>query len=148
MGNGIPNSKESYPVDCTPKEAWRILEENKDAILVDVRTTAEWSFVGVPDLSSLGREVVMLSWRLYPQMQINEKFLEQLVGFGVQDKNAPVLFICRVGGRSGEAARAAAQAGYAYCYNVLEGFEGDVNEKGHRGVKGGWKAAALPWTQN
>jgi rhodanese-related sulfurtransferase len=71
------------------------------------------------------------------------KQLEQQV-----DKDSPVLFICRSGGRSHNAAMMATQAGSGECYNVLEGFEGDKDESGHRSTKGGWRAAGLPWMQS
>jgi rhodanese-related sulfurtransferase len=129
-----------YDGALTPQEAYEVLQQNPDAKLVDVRTRAELDWVGrIPGAV----EVELLS---YPGNRANPDFvpqLEQNVG-----KNAIVMFICRSGGRSHNAAMMATQAGYAESYNVLEGFEGDKDAEGHRSVKGGWRAAGLPWTQS
>lgn len=122
-----------------PGEAYELLQQLPDAKLVDVRTRAELHFVGrVPGS-------VDIEWNSYPTMQRNANFIQQLIEAVPQD--APVLFVCRSGGRSHEAALVAAQAGYAKAYNVLEGFEGERDADGHRGTLGGWRHAGLPWVQ-
>ena len=128
------------------RDAWKILEQDKDAILIDVRTDAEWAFVGLPDLSPLGKTVVRLSWQAFPDMAVDPAFCDKLESLGLP-RNAPLLFMCRSGARSRAAAEAMAARGYARCYNVADGFEGDPDEHRHRGTINGWKAAGLPWIQ-
>lgn len=135
-----------YTGDVVPSEAWKILESNEEAALVDVRTAAEWTFVGVPDLSDLGKQLVAIEWQTYPSMEVNPHFVTQLAEAGVA-KDAPVLFLCRSGQRSRAAAIAATQAGFTTCYNISEGFEGAMDNQRHRGTVGGWKVAGLPWAQ-
>lgn len=139
----------SYAGDITPEQAWTILRENPDAVLVDVRTDAEWRFVGVPDLSSLDRDVVYIEWSRTDGTR-NDGFVDDLlerIGGAGSDTERPVVFLCRSGNRSIGAAKAATEAGIAPSYNVLDGFEGNPDENGHRGVTG-WKAVGLPWRQS
>ena len=117
---------------------------DKEFVLVDVRTTAELSFVGVPDLSNMGKQVVLLSWRMYPNMAVNGNFCVQLQKF-VASTDAPVFFICRSGHRSMDAAIESTRYGYKSCYNITGDFEGDIDENGHRGNKNGWKISKRPW---
>ncbi len=119
---------------------------NPDAALCDVRTNAEWSFVGLPDLSQTGKQPVLVQWQTFPTMQANPKFLEALAAAKLEH-GAHVYFICRSGGRSMAAAQAAKAAGYKHVYNVKDGFEGPQDARGHRGNVGGWKAEGLPWKQ-
>jgi len=136
-----------YAGDLSVQDAWALLKSDPAARLVDVRTQPEWNFVGLPDLSELGRQVALVEWQSFPTMQVNPNFVaatEQAVG---ADKSAPVLFLCRSGARSRSAAMALAQAGYTRAYNVAGGFEGDLDGQRHRGGKNGWKAAGLPWKQ-
>lgn len=128
-----------YSGALLPQEAWQLWKSMPGAQLVDVRTRAEWDWVGrIPGAV----EIEMLS---YPGNRANPAFVQELQQkVGVE---APVLFICRSGGRSHNAAMLALQAGYAESYNVLEGFEGDRDAQGHRNMVGGWRAAGLPWTQ-
>lgn len=136
-----------YEGDITPEEAWETLIANPQAVLVDVRTEAEWRFVGVPDTSSTGREPVFAEWVNYPQGARNQGFLKELADAGIgPGTGAPVLFLCRSGQRSIGAAIAATAAGMSPAYNILDGFEGGPDADGHRGVQG-WKAAGLPWRQ-
>ncbi|ORW74377.1 sulfurtransferase [Mycobacterium riyadhense] len=123
-----------------------MLSDNPEAVLVDVRTDAEWRFVGVPDLSSLGREVVFIEWSTSDGKH-NDDFLDELkdrISAGQQER--PVIFLCRSGNRSIGAAEVATAAGIAPSYNVLDGFEGHLNAQGHRGDDG-WRAVGLPWKQ-
>lgn len=129
----------SYSGALLPREAYQLWKSRPGAQLVDVRTRAEWDWVGrIPGAV----EIELLS---YPGNRPNADFMQQLAQ--QVDPAAPVLFICRSGGRSHNAAMLATQAGYTDCYNVLEGFEGDRDPQGHRNVVGGWRAAGLPWTQ-
>jgi rhodanese-related sulfurtransferase len=137
----------SYAGDLKPTDAWKLLTENRNAQLVDVRTRPEWMFVGLADLTSLGRRPVLQSWQVFPAMEIDANFTAELAD-QLADKDAPLLFICRSGGRSRAAAQAMTAAGYRRCYNVAEGFEGNPDAERHRGKTGGWKAAGLPWVQD
>ncbi|PWJ48130.1 Rhodanese-related sulfurtransferase [Quadrisphaera granulorum] len=131
--------------DFTPREAWNVLAADPRAVLVDVRTSAEWVFVGLPDLTPLGRRVVALEWTTFPDGANNPRFLAELED--VAPKDAQVMFLCRSGHRSVAAADAAARAGWMRSFNVLDGFEGDLDADGHRGVSG-WRAEGLPWRQS
>jgi rhodanese-related sulfurtransferase len=137
----------AYAGDLRPTEAWELLKAEPAAQLVDVRTRPEWTFVGIPDLDSIGKKPILLAWQAYPAMQINPAFAEELRRV-VSSPEAPLLFICRSGARSRAAAETMTAAGYRRCYNVAEGFEGQVDVEGHRGRKAGWKAAGLPWHQD
>jgi rhodanese-related sulfurtransferase len=132
--------------EISPADAWAAIQSDPDAVLVDVRTDAEWNFVGVPDLSPAGKRVALIPWQLYPSMAVNSQFAEMLHKAGVEPTNK-VYFLCRSGARSLAAAQASAQAGYAHVFNVTDGFEGPVDHEGHRGTVGGWKASGLPWMQ-
>ncbi len=129
-----------YKGALLPIEAYRVLQESAQAQLVDVRSRAELDWVGrIPGATEI-------ELRSYPGMQPNPGFLDQVAG--QVDKKLPVLFICRRGSRSNQAARMASQTGFTGCYNILEGFEGDRDENGQRGKISGWKAAGLPWVQS
>lgn len=126
-----------YAGALTPKEAHEISQLAPGAKIVDVRTRAEWDWVGrIP-----GAEEI--EWMHYPTNQPNTHFLAQLKQ--QVDPEALVMFICRSGARSHNAACLASQAGYSECYNVLEGFEGDKDANGQRGKTGGWRYSGLPW---
>lgn len=128
-----------YEGALTPREAYEVLHSAPGAKLVDVRTRAEWDWVGrIPG-------AVEIEWLTYPGNQPNPNFLTQLKQ--MVDPEALVMFICRSGGRSNAAAAAATEAGYPDCYNVLEGFEGDKDANGQRNKVGGWRHAGLPWQQ-
>tara|TARA_R110002126_G_scaffold1443_29_gene8456 strand:- start:9062 stop:9529 length:468 start_codon:yes stop_codon:yes gene_type:complete len=135
-----------YAGDVDVTEAWEAVKGNPGAVLVDVRTQAEWNFVGVPDLSESGKDPVLVEWQTFPTMEINASFVET-VSAAAPDKSAPVYFLCRSGARSKSAAMAMTQAGYAACYNISDGFEGSPDSQRHRGSVNGWKANGLPWIQ-
>lgn len=139
-----------YAGDMASSEAYRLLVGEATATLIDVRTQAEWAYVGTPDLSRLGKTTLLLEWQAYPSMKLDESFVARLSAMledaGVK-RGAPLLFICRSGGRSRSAAIAMTTAGWAPCLNVSDGFEGPLDLQRHRGAVGGWKAAGLPWTQ-
>ena len=129
-----------YAGALLPAEAQALLKQTPEAKLVDVRTKAELEWVGrVPG-------ALAVEWNSWPGGNQNRDFLRELQA-QVRPSDAPVMFLCRSGGRSHNAAAAAAQAGYANAFNVLEGFEGDKDEQGHRNTVGGWRAAGLPWVQ-
>jgi rhodanese-related sulfurtransferase len=128
-----------YAGALTPREAFR-LHETGAGIIVDVRTLPEWEFVGrVPD-------TILIEWRRFHEQGPNADFLRELAARCTHDE--PVLFLCRSAVRSHHAAEAAARAGFSRAYNVLEGFEGNLDARRQRGALGGWRAAGLPWEQS
>lgn len=139
-------SEAAYAGDLTPSEAWDRLEADPAALLVDVRTDAEWNFVGLPDLRRLEKQTLCVSWQVLPAMARNADFAAELAAKGAA-RERPLLLICRSGVRSRHAAIALTEAGYRKCYNVSDGFEGSHDPAGHRGIIGGWKAEGLPWVQ-
>jgi rhodanese-related sulfurtransferase len=132
--------------NVSPSQTWEALSHDPEAQLIDVRTEAEWSFVGVPDVSCIGKEPVLIPWQLYPSMEINETFLQDLRNAGIK-AGQRLYFICRSGGRSRAAAQLASRAGFPHSVNVADGFEGPPDSEGHRGTVAGWKAEGLPWRQ-
>jgi rhodanese-related sulfurtransferase len=129
-----------YAGALLPLEAHTLMQNIPGAKLVDVRTQAEWEYVGhIP-------ESVLIEWNTFPSGQRNSQFLEQLQA-RVAKTEAPVMFLCRSGARSHQAAVVATQAGYPKSYNILEGFEGDKDGQSHRNSVGGWRVAGLPWVQ-
>jgi rhodanese-related sulfurtransferase len=136
----------SYAGDITPEATWKLLSDNPDAVLVDCRTEAEWRWVGVADLSSLSRDVVYVEWNR-SNGQHNDNFVADLIASGVEPGERPVAFLCRSGNRSIGAAEAATAAGIGPSYNILDGFEGNLDEHRHRGGAG-WRALGLPWRQS
>lgn len=144
----------SPPVgEVDPEQAWQFIVEEQDARLIDVRTRAEWGFVGVPDLTELGQRPLFIEWVSWPDMTPNPRFaaeVEEALGSGA---SGPLLFLCRSGSRSMKAAERVAEhfaskGRSVTCLNVAEGFEGDLNASGHRGDQNGWKARGLAWRQS
>lgn len=138
--------------EVDPGTAWRILSEEESARLIDVRTSAEWGFVGVPELAELGLTTIFVEWSSFPGMSANPSFAAE-VEEAVGEKPGKLLFICRSGARSLRAAYAVAghyarKGTEVICLNVAEGFEGDLDASGHRGGHNGWKARGLAWRQS
>jgi rhodanese-related sulfurtransferase len=130
----------AYAGAVTPREAWQLLSSGA-ARLVDVRTEPEWTFVGrIP-------EVPLVQWREFKADGTNPRFLEELREH--VPPGEPVMFLCRSGVRSHSAAQLAAANGWPMAFNILEGFEGDLDKAtGRRGEIGGWRSADLPWVQS
>lgn len=127
-------------VDCiSARAAWERLEADKDAVLVDVRTPNEWQSVGLPDLSSLDRTVLTLSWDPYDATGFAHALRELVPAL-----ETPVLFLCRSGVRSHQTAELAAHLGYVESLNVVEGYEGQPDSTGQRGRVCGWQFQNLP----
>ena len=125
-----------YEGALTPLEAAELLQLSPRVRMVDVRTRAEWDWVGrVPG-------ALEIEWQTYPGGVPNPHFLAELT------TESLLLFLCRSGARSSAAAKAATEAGFPDCFNVLEGFEGDKNELGRRNTVNGWRHAGLPWQQS
>lgn len=146
MGNTDADRVEDVPV----LETWKRLRGDPKAVLVDVRTRTEWAFVGVPDLSRLGRNVLLIEWQSFPDNRVATDFANrleaELTARGVE-KTDEIFFICRSGGRSRMAAEVMAAAGYSHCQNVADGFEGPMDADRHRGQIAGWKFEGLDWVQ-
>ncbi len=122
------------------EQAWTMLSSDPDAVLIDVRTTAEWAEIGIPDVSSLGKQTRFVEWNMYPDGLPNENFIAEATTELRSEQ--PLLILCRSGARSAAAAYALTQAGFANSYNVVAGFEGNPSPSGQR--VGGWKDS-LPW---
>jgi rhodanese-related sulfurtransferase len=145
-----PPSSQDYAGDLSAQETWSRLQADPRAQLVDVRTMAEWNFVGLPDLSSLQRRVHCIEWQTFPSMAVNPAFAAEAAGAVTAagaDKDTPIFFLCRSGARSRAAAAALTEMGFTQAFNVTSGFEGDPDAERHRGRTSGWKAAGLPWRQ-
>jgi rhodanese-related sulfurtransferase len=135
-----------YADDLSPREAWQHLAEDEAAVLIDVRTRAEWNYVGLPDLSGLGRPVFRIEWQGFPDGALNPNFVAEVEAAGIGRERA-VLLICRSGVRSAAAAQLLTARGWQHCYNVADGFEGPHDALKHRGTLAGWKHDGLPWVQ-
>jgi rhodanese-related sulfurtransferase len=137
--------------DVDVETAWKALQSRRGAQLVDVRTRAEWTYVGIPDLAPVGKRTVLVEWQTFPDQAVDPRFAERLAGelkaLGVKEDD-DLFFICRSGSRSMAAAKAMASVGYRACHNVAGGFEGPLDDGRHRGSVEGWKAAGLPWQQS
>lgn len=123
----------------TPADAWALAQAG-DAKLVDVRSTEERKFVGhVPGIAHV-------AWATGTSLTRNPRFVRELEAKVRKDE--PVLLLCRSGKRSALAAEAAAKAGFVAVFNVLEGFEGEIDDSHQRGKSGGWRFHGLPWVQD
>lgn len=135
--------------DVPVEEVWARLSSETDAVLIDVRTRAEWTFVGLPDLNAIGKRVLTVEWQTYPESVdagFTDRMTKALDAAGAT-KDSELFFICRSGARSRMAAEAMSNAGYRRCRNVADGFEGPLDADRHRGQVAGWKAAGLAWVQ-
>jgi len=139
-------STKDYAGDVTPAEAWEWLKTNPKTKLVDVRTQAEWVYVGVPDLTAADKKPILVSWQIFPAMVANPAFVQQVQAQGIQPGDQIVL-LCRSGVRSLAAAKALAAAGFTDSWNISDGFEGTLDGDRHRGTVSGWKQSGLPWAQ-
>ena len=131
-----------------PGEAWELLEKNQRVVMIDVRSSMEYLFVGHP------RGSVHVPWIDAPEWTVNPDFISEIrkvmlggVGLGEHGGDAPVVLICRSGKRSLEAGKLLIENGFTEVYNVVEGFEGDLDEQHHRSTLGGWRHHGLPWEQ-
>jgi rhodanese-related sulfurtransferase len=139
-----------YAGDILAIDAHALLEGESTSVLIDVRTQAEWTYVGTPDIQALGKTPLFLEWQSYPSMAVDANFtarLEALLQAEGVDRGASLVFLCRSGARSRQAATAMTSAGWSPCFNVSDGFEGALDGSHRRGVVSGWKAGGLPWAQ-
>lgn len=124
-----------------PKQSWALLQQNSAAVLIDVRMATEHLFIGHPP------QAIHIAWKEFPNMQLNTQFVQQVEAV-VGDKKTPVLLLCRSGQRSVAAANVLEAAGYQHLVNIVEGFEGALDENKHRNNMSGWRFHQLPWTQS
>lgn len=136
---------DEYAGDLTPREAWRRLEAEAKAVLIDVRTEAEWRYVGRPKVDELGRPLLLVEWQR-ASGEPNPRFIDELKAHALSPE-APLLLLCRSGVRSRSAAIALTKAGFRRCFNIEDGFEGPLGSDGRRTVAG-WKIEGLPWRQS
>ncbi|HME84053.1 MAG TPA: rhodanese-like domain-containing protein [Roseiarcus sp.] len=139
-----------YAGDLLAADAYGLLANNATSALIDVRTQAEWTYVGAPDLQALGKTPLFLEWQSFPSMHVDAQFaarLSAMLETAEFRRGAPLIFLCRSGARSRHAAIVMTNAGWEPCFNVSDGFEGPLDPSRHRSVIGGWKAGNLPWTQ-
>jgi rhodanese-related sulfurtransferase len=132
----------------TPVEAYRLVEKDQRVVLIDVRSSMEFLFVGHP------RGSVHVPWIDEPDWIVNPDFVTEVrkvmlggVGMDDHDSDAPVVLICRSGKRSLEAGKLLIENGFMQVYNVSEGFEGELDDSHHRSTLGGWRFHGLPWEQ-
>lgn len=132
----------------TPVEAWEMLEANQRVVMIDVRSSMEFLFVGHP------RGSVHVPWIDAPSWTVNADFITEVrkvmlggVGIGEHGDDAPVVLICRSGKRSLEAGKLLIEKGFTTVYNIEEGFEGELDGEHHRSTVGGWRFHGLPWEQ-
>jgi len=122
-----------------PKEAHEFLQKNPDAVFIDCRSEMEFLFVGHP----VG--AILIPWNDGPNWDINPDFLAHVKK--ATSVNRPIVLICRSGNRSNEAGLFLEKSGFTKVYNVLHGFEGDLDDVHHRGTESGWRFDGLPWEQ-
>ena len=141
----------NYAGDVTAQAAYEALATTPEATLIDVRTRAEWTYVGIPSLDAIGKPVLLVAWDEFPSGDRVPDFagrLEAALGERGVGAEAPLFFLCRSGARSRNAAIIATAAGLGRCYNIELGFEGRLGPDGHRATEGSWKAEGLPWIQS
>jgi rhodanese-related sulfurtransferase len=134
------------------QKAFELLANDKNSVLIDVRTFEEFNFVGFPDSRAFDNRIVFLPWQTFPRMDENPEFAAELEDslkkkFGDKFYDTKLIFICRTGVRSNQAGNYAVNLGYKNCHNLISGFEGDLNKEEQRGKTNGWKASNLPWRQ-
>jgi len=142
----IKLNKKDNIKNISSRECFEKLSTEVNSQLIDVRTKPEWIYVGVPDLSSINKKVIFVSWQVYPEMEANKFFENQILESNIKKDNN-LYFICRSGNRSNNAAEFLASRGFSNCFNVIDGFEGKLNHERQRTLIDGWQFNNLPWTQ-
>lgn len=144
----MSTTTEELPTGLSPREAFEMIESHPQAILVDIRSSMEFLFVGHP------KGAVHVPWIDEPDWVVNPDFVTEIrklvLGGAVCEQSrgcAPIILICRSGKRSLEAGRALIHEGFKSVFHVDEGFEGELDEQHHRSTRGGWRFHGLPWEQ-
>jgi len=132
----------------SPPDAWKLVQADQRVVLIDVRSSMEFLFVGHP------RGSVHVPWIDAPEWIVNPNFVTEVrkvmlggVGMGIHSSDAPVVLICRSGKRSLEAGKLLIEKDFTEVYNIVEGFEGELDDSHHRSALGGWRFHGLPWEQ-
>jgi rhodanese-related sulfurtransferase len=125
-----------------PKETWALLQQQPEILFLDVRMEIEAQYVGRPP------GAVNIPWVEYPDFKLDAAQFVQAVEKLSPAKDAPVVLICRSGQRSVDAGIALEKAGFTQVINVLEGFEGELDDNNQRGTESGWRFDGLPWSQS
>jgi len=139
-GYAVSATADARVENVSVTEVWGRLKSDAKAVLVDVRTRAEWTYVGVPDLTSVGKRPIFVEWQSFPDGSVDGHFTEHLdaeLAAGGTGREDEIFFICRSGARSSAAAKAMTGAGYMRCRNVADGFEGPLDPSRHRGQLAG-----------
>ena len=139
------NNKDNIK-NISSQECFEKLSIEVHSHLIDVRTKPEWVYVGVPDLSLINKKVIFISWQVYPKMEINKFFENQILELNIK-KDSNLYFMCRSGNRSYSAAEFLVSRGFSNCFNVIDGFEGKLNHERQRALIDGWQFNNLPWKQ-
>ena len=142
----IKLNKKDNIKNISSQECFEKLSIEVNSQLIDVRTKPEWIYVGVPDLSSINKNVIFTSWQVYPEMGTNKFFENQILESNIKKDNN-LYFICRSGNRSNNAAEFLSSRGFSNCFNVIDGFEGKLNHEHQRALINGWQFNNLPWKQ-
>ena len=142
----IKLNKKDNIKNISSRECFEKLSIEVNSQLIDVRTKPEWIYVGVPDLSSINKKVIFVSWQVYPEMGTNKFFENQILESNIKKDNN-LYFICRSGNRSNNAAEFLTSRGFSNCFNVIDGFEGKQNHERQRASIDGWQFNNLPWKQ-
>ena len=142
----IKLNKKDNIKNISSRECFEKLSIEVHSQLIDVRTKPEWIYVGFPDLSSINKKVIFVSWQVYPEMGINKFFENQILESNIK-KNDNLYFICRSGNRSNNAAEFLKSRGFYNCFNVIDGFEGKLDHEHQRALIDGWQFNNLPWKQ-
>ena len=142
----IKLNKKDNIKNISSRECFEKLSIEVNSQLIDVRTKPEWIYVGVPDLSSINKKVIFVSWQVYPEMGTNNFFENQILESNIK-KDSNLYFICRSGQRSYNAAEFLTSRGFSNCFNVIDGFEGKINHKRQRALIDGWQFNNLAWKQ-
>jgi rhodanese-related sulfurtransferase len=127
--------------NLSARQSWELMQQQRHAVLIDVRTKFEHSFIGHPP------EAVHIAWKELPDWTFNPEFIA-LVMEAVPNRDTPVLLLCRSGQRSLEAAHALEEVGYTQLFNIEGGFEGSLDNNKHRSNVSGWRFQGLPWQQS
>ena len=142
----IKLNKKDNIKNISSQECFEKLSIEVHSQLIDVRTKPEWIYVGVPDLSSINKKVIFVSWQVYPEMGTNKFFENQILESNIK-KDSNLYFICRSGQRSYNAAEFLTSRGFSNCFNVIDAFEGKINHERQRALIDGWQFDNLPWKQ-
>ena len=140
----IKLNKKNNIKNISSQECFEKLSIEFHSHLIDVRTRPEWSYVCAPDLSSINKKVIFVSWQVYPEMGTNKFFENQILESNIKKDNN-LYFICRSGNRSNNAAEFLSSRGFSNCFNVIDGFEGKLNHEHQRALIDGWQFNNLPW---